>query len=215
MNMQRTYTITKISVQESITDQLWNSIPPLMIDHYIWEDNGYQPEVQVRLCYTNEKLHVNFITYEKDPLIRYYSMNEPVYTDSCVEFFVQPSPHSDARYLNFELNAAGTLLLGLGENRDRVRLSDVDPKTFAIQPQVNCTNPENHRTYWEIQYSIPFGFIKRHFPKFQPDSSTMLKGNFYKCGNDTAQPHYGCWNLIEEKIPNYHLSSYFGDLILE
>jgi len=213
--MQRTYTITRISDLEPITPQLWSSIPPLGIDHYIWEDNGYQPEVQVRLCYTSLKLHLNFVTYEINPLIRYYHMNEPVYTDSCVEFFVQPSPYIDTRYLNFEINAAGTLLLGLGESRDRVRLSDVDPKTFSIQPQVNCINPADQRTYWEIQYSVPFGFIQSHFSDFQPESGTKLKGNFYKCGNDTAEPHYGCWNLIEEAHPNYHLSSYFGELILE
>lgn len=211
--MTKTYEIVKQS-QEYSRSELQSQIP-LKLEHYLWEDNGYQPEVQVRLGYTNEKLQVLFRTYEKDPLIRYHQMNDPVFTDSCVEFFVQPTPDSDARYLNFEINAAGTLLLGLGVGRDRVRLTDVDPKTFQIQPQVNCTDPVDDRTYWELQYEIPFQFIQSHFPDFKVESGARLKGNFYKCGNDTAQPHYGCWNLIELDTPNYHVSEFFGELILK
>ncbi|WP_025700605.1 carbohydrate-binding family 9-like protein [Paenibacillus forsythiae] len=56
---------------------------------------------------------------------RHKEHNAPVYTDSCVELFMQPLPGSDPRYLNFECNAGGALLLQIGEGREnRLALTD-------------------------------------------------------------------------------------------
>lgn len=213
--MTKLYAIQKIPEHLSISAAKWEDIPQLAIEHFLWKNNGYRPEVYVQLCYDEKKLYLRFHTYEQDPLIRYYQMNEPVYTDSCVEFFVQPSPEQDLRYLNFEINAAGTLLLGLGKNRDRTRLRDVDPALFQIKASVHEQDPIKQRKYWEIEYSIPFTFIQNYFPEFTPQEGTRLKANFYKCGDETAQPHYGCWNLIDSNTPNFHVSQYFGELVLQ
>lgn len=93
---------------------LWDNVSELSVSHYQWLDNGYAPEVKAALAYTSGRLHLQFRIYESMPKVSYYTPNEPVCKDSCVEFFVQPLPDSDPRYVNFELNAAGTLLLKLG-----------------------------------------------------------------------------------------------------
>ena len=41
-----------------------------------------------------------------------------------------------------------------------------------------------------------------------------LRANFYKCGDDTAQPHYIAWNAVDHPTPNFHLPQYFGELHL-
>ena len=43
--------------------------------------------------------------------------NGPVYLDSCLEAFVMFYPQYTEGYINFEMNALGTLLLQFGEGR--------------------------------------------------------------------------------------------------
>lgn len=209
--MSLIYKVHKVEEERSKQSETWDAVTPLRIEHYLWENNGYRPEVQVRLFYTDEHLHVQFRTYESNPTITYYNMNDEVYKDSCVEFFVQPLPEQDERYLNFEKNAAGTLLLGLGKGRERNRLTDVDPSLFNIQTMLDLKDVQG-KTYWQLQYAIPFTFIKEHFPAFEANPGTNLRANFYKCGEEVPEPHYGCWNLIESDQPDFHISTFFGHL---
>jgi len=46
-------------------------------------------------------------------------MEDPVYKDSCVEFFVKPKP--DKGYFNFEFIAVGTLLCSYITDPERTR----------------------------------------------------------------------------------------------
>lgn len=212
--MTLTYEIQHADKRQARTDAVWNNIRPLHINHYLWEDNGYKPEVEVRLYYTAEHLFVQFRTYETNPTITYYQMNEDVFKDSCVEFFVQPSPDMDERYLNFETNAAGTLLLGLGAGRKRNRLTNVDPSLFDIQTTTGLQDADTGKVYWKLEYAIPFAFVKQHFPDFEAKKGAKLRANFYKCGEDVPEPHFGCWNLIESDQPDFHVSQFFGHLVL-
>lgn len=79
-------------VQESKLPVNWNEIGPLGVDYYLWLHNGYQPKVEVKLCFTDERLHIRFQVYEENPLIRCNSPGDPVYKDSCVEFLSSRFP---------------------------------------------------------------------------------------------------------------------------
>ncbi len=48
-----------------------------------------------------------------------------------------------------------------------------------------------------------------------PNGGFTLRGNFYKCGDLTSDPHYLSWAPISFERPNFHLSAFFGTLILE
>lgn len=191
----------------------WASVRSLAVDTYLWADNGYEPRVEVRACWSGERLHILFRAYEDEATVRYSQMNDPVYKDSCVEFFVQPTPESDKRYLNFEFNAAGAMLLGLGINRDRELLSEVPPGLFDIRTAVRCMDATGN-LYWTLECSIPFSFLRTRFPLFNPGPGTSMKGNFYKCGDETSFPHYGCWNPIRSAHPDFHRCDDFGILVL-
>jgi hypothetical protein len=41
-----------------------------------------------------------------------------------------------------------------------------------------------------------------------------ITGNFYKCGDETEYPHFGCWNLIASPVPDFHRPEYFGEIVL-
>ena len=43
----------------------------------------------------------------------------------------------------------------------------------------------------------------------------MICGNFYKCGDETVQPHYYSWNPVELVDPDFHRSEFFGKLYFE
>ncbi|MFF2016601.1 carbohydrate-binding family 9-like protein [Paenibacillus sp. NPDC058177] len=210
MANHRSYQIIASSARKD-----WSEVPALPVDQYLWLDNGYAPKVEVRSYYTAERLYVQFKVDESHPLVRYRQPNEPVYTDSCVEFFVQPLPGSDARYLNFELNAAGTLLLQLGEGRDRKYLEDAPPALFEIQTSYADREQHPDESGWELEFSIPFVWLSGLFPDFTVSSGQVLRGNFYKCGDETELPHYGSWNRVDSATPNFHLSASFGELVLE
>ncbi|NGM82903.1 hypothetical protein G5B47_10805 [Paenibacillus sp. 7124] len=210
MNPTRSYSIAHYTGR---TD--WEDITPLSVDEYLWLDSGYTPKVEVRLYYTAGRLHIRFKVYEKDPLVRYKEQNDPVYTDSCAEFFMQPLPGSDPRYLNFEFNAAATILLQIGEGREnRTTLSD-SPAIFQIETAVNRVDEHSGATYWELSFSIPFDWLQSRFPGFKAEPGQAIRGNFYKCGDETPVPHYGCWNRVDSASPDYHQNGFFGELVFK
>ncbi|MCM3748114.1 carbohydrate-binding family 9-like protein [Paenibacillus pasadenensis] len=189
--------------------------PPAAVSHFLWMDNGYRPRTEAVLSYTDYELTVSFRVYESDPLIRFKDANEPVYKDSCVELFLQPSPETDARYLNLELNAAGTRLLGIGTNRDDRRLLQPDEHpSLRIEAAAGLRDAATGETYWCIQAKLPFDWITELFPDFKPISGAVMRGNLYKCGDETELPHYGCWSEIKSSNPNFHCSEWFGELVL-
>lgn len=211
--MNPTEPLHRIPLHADSTPIPWETIAPVRLEHYLWLDNGYAPEVKAALCWTPERLHVRFTVRETNPVVRYRKINEPVYKDSCVEFFVQPCPGADPRYLNFELNAAGTLLLKLGANReDRLFLEDYEPGLFRILPSDQTRSP---RDFWTLELSIPWEWLQGLFPEFHPERGRTFRGNLYKCGDETPLPHYGCWSRVTSGTPDFHRSCDFGLFILD
>jgi hypothetical protein len=192
----------------------WSIASPADLSHYLWLDNGYMPFVQARLFHTDSALHIRFQVQEEKPLVSCRKPNEPVYEDSCVELFLQPAPESDARYLNFEMNAAGTLLLQIGESRhDRHFIPATEHSQFNIKAESGCRLPDG-TAYWQVELSIPYSWLQSIFSEFQPAVGCTMRGNLYKCGDRTELPHYGCWSLVTSPTPDYHRSGDFGYLVL-
>ena len=123
-----------------VSPTIWERIDPVIIDNYPWDENGYKPKVEARFFYTESRLYLHFMSYESEIRAVYRNMNEPVYTDSCVEFFFNPDPDKDDRYFNFEINAIGTLLLELGSGRNyRLMIQDVSQAIFNIKSSISPT----------------------------------------------------------------------------
>ncbi len=200
-----------------VSPTIWERIDPVIIDNYPWDENGYKPKVEVRFFYTESRLYLHFMSYESEIRAVYRNMNEPVYTDSCVEFFFNPDPDKDDRYFNFEINAIGTLLLELGSGRNnRLMIQDVSQTIFNIKSSISPDSVEEYRgDAWTLEFSIPYCFIEKYYGKQDFSSGKRMKGNFQKCGDKTKFPHYGSWNRIDTPEPDFHRPEYFGDLILE
>ena len=127
---------------------------------------------------------------------------------SCLECFLNFYPEESPKYLNFEVNSLGTMLCQVGTNKtDRTFIREMGLE----QPKVAAKVTEER---WHISYVIPFSLIRAIYGKAEFLDGHKITGNFYKCGDLTSQVHYGCWNKIGSPEPNYHLSRYFGEMIL-
>jgi hypothetical protein len=63
---------------------------------------------------------------------------------------------------------------------------------------------------WSVALLVPFDLIGVD-PENLPPS---LKGNFYKCGDLTAHPHFLSWSPVLTKTPDFHRPEFFGELFL-
>jgi hypothetical protein len=204
-------------VEDSKVDpKVWEEIPPLVIDNFPWDENGYRPRTEVRIFYSETRFYLLFKAFEQEIRAECLNINDPVCTDSCVEFFFNPDPEHDDRYINFEINPIGTFLLGIGADRySRVLINDVSPEIFDITTSVTKDSVQSYKgPLWTAEYSIPFYFIEKYYGRQDFRCGKRIKANFYKCGDKTKYPHWGCWNRIDTPHPDFHRPEFFGELIL-
>ncbi len=178
-----------------------------LIDQYPF-GCGYQPKVEFSI-WLQEGIgfHLEMTCFEKEPRAFFENHDEPVYKDSCMEFFVNFYPKdSNTGYLNFEMNAKGAMLLQYGLNKyERVSLTEkLEQKHGA---KVNSD-------HWTVNLLIPLGFIEKVYGKSNFEVGQVIRANAYKCGDETAIKHYGSWNPVVSERPNFHKPECFGEMTI-
>lgn len=186
----------------------WDAVPRAQIDTYPW-GQAYMPRTFAQLVLRPDDCFLlRMVCEEHEPRAIYKNYNDPVYTDSCMEFFACFSD-TDARYINMEMNANGTLLSCVGANRqNRIPLSDL------TNGQLPLVCAERDRDAWILHAQIPLSLLAQVYginPKTFCRGFTF-RGNFYKCGDQTAIAHYGMWNLVQTPQPDFHRPEFFGTL---
>jgi len=188
---------------------LFSRINPNKLTCEPWPSGFDLPEVAFRMGYGNDAIFLAFHVKEKHFKATYKRSNEPVYKDSCVEFFI--GFDGDETYYNFEFNAIGTALVGYGlpGNRELLPGSLIsDIKTAASNKNI----PGDLLPFeWELKLAIPFSLFYKH--SISTLKGKTCKANFYKCGDELPEPHFLCWNNIIADNPDFHLPQYFGTLI--
>lgn len=192
----------------------WNMIPVARIDTYKWLD-GYTPEAAAQLVYVKgERFILRMTCAEKEPLCRYRQYNEPVYTDSCLEFFADFT--GSGAYVNMEMNARGTLLSCIGAGRgNRTPIKDIcHGDIFPVSSRIDLDR-------WTVTATVSLPMLAELYGEDVATLAARLTqgytfcGNFYKCGDETAVPHYGMWNPVETANADFHRPEYFGELVIE
>jgi len=194
----------------------WSTIAALKVNHYLWLDNGYRPHVEVRLCHSALNLYVRFDVFEAKIRVRFSQFQDPVYKDSCVEFFIDPFPEKRVGYINFETNAIGAMLVAIGPGRGRrTRIPQADLKGFEIVSSVKGPVSGYHGAeFWTLSYKLPFALFEKYYgDKIKPGQSA--RANFYKCGDETEIPHFGAWSPVRTPQPDFHRPEFFGRLIFQ
>ena len=180
------------------------AVPHAKIDSYVW-GQSYTPEARAWMVWDRKGLSVLLAAREARIRVEATAFNGEVYRDSCLECFLKPISE-DPRYLNIEVNASGTALIGLGQDRQsRVRLPEM-PRDMGI-----CAS-EHRGNWWAVAYRISFALIQDLFGAV-PRPGDAMRGNFYKC-DESIHPHFGSWNPIQAPAPDFHRPECFGTLVL-
>ena len=187
----------------------WDNAGLVRIGCDPWGRSVYTPEAAVRVCYGNDAFYVRFDITEDHILAVNTQPNGPVHEDSCVEWFINPCPDISDKYVNFEINAIGTMHAALGAGRHERKLLDA-----AMHGMVDI-KPYIDSPYWRMEYTVPFEFFHRLYGAIDFTNGYKMKGNFYKCSNNNRKPHWLCWNKIGSPQPDFHRPEWFGDIILQ
>lgn len=201
-----------IEIKEEIQEEIQEieAIKLLAIDQYPWS-KAYKPEATAKLCYIKNKgFNVQMTCYEQEPLARFKKPNEPVYKDSCLEFFINFYPEdAQAGYVNFEINSLGTMLCQYGKAGGKERIFLLDKGLTPPKVKTRVT-----QRCWQVEFFIEIELIKSLYGKNNFKKGHILEGNFYKCGDETAIPHYGTWSPINYDFPSFHRPEQFGKFVL-
>lgn len=183
----------------------WSVVDKAPIDTFKWTAGGYTPHCFAQCALLeNVGLCVKLTANEKNPRAVHENFNDPVCTDSCLEFFAAFEEGSD-QYVNFEFNSKGTCLATLRGPRGPVVTID----NIISVPKIKA---EVFEEYWTVEFLLSFADIKALFPKANIEKGASFHANFYKCGDETEIPHYGMWNEVMCDPPNFHAPQFFGKI---
>lgn len=200
--------INKESSLQKISAEL-DKLKKIPVDKAPWPAFAYKPEVNFTIAY-NDCIFIKYFVNEQYMRAMYNKANEPVYKDSCVEFFV--SFDDGAGYYNAEFNCIGTCLLGFGSGRtERELLPENIISKIRHLSVINISNDKpNSGANWELVLMIPLEVFAYH--EIHSLKSQRCKGNFFKCGDDLPEPHFITWNNIISEEPDFHLPQFFGEI---
>jgi len=201
--MPRTYAAQFCGQKPEIDSPQWETVPGAIISYYPWSENGYRPYTKVQMMHSKDGISVRFDTSDEPVLARYTQENDPVYKDSCVGLFVNFAPTVTEQYMNFEINANGTVLLEIGFGRAG-RQKVEDRGGIKVQTRRQAKG-------FLVQIDISFDFIRQYYPKMED----TFAGNFQKCAEDNERPHFGSWSKIETATPDFHQPAFFGQIVLK
>ena len=174
-----------------------------------WKEFPYKPIVVFDIARGDKELYIHYFVRGLSLRAMAGEDGEFVHPDSCVEFFMRQE--GTMNYTNFEFNCIGTCLAARGDGRHgRVpfvsdeykkirRCSTVPKETFAEKTGIH---------QWELTVAIPFALMGLD-PSNLPET---IRGNFYKCADETVNPHFVTWSPIALQSPDYHCPEHFGEI---
>ena len=203
------------AVDLDLAEQLLERLAEFQIIETInWSDFPYKPEVKFKIAYCQDQVLLKYYVREESIMAKETRVNGDVYKDSCVEVFI--STNGNETYYNFEFNCIGIPHVGYGPGRANRALTDPEIlKLIKVRSSLG-NQPFEEKTgghQWEMMIVIPKECLTH-------DKDIVLKGlkahaNFYKCGDETSEPHFITWNPIGTEAPDYHQPAYFGELSFE
>ena len=175
-----------------------------------WPKAPYSPDCNGAVARSKTHLAVVFHVRGLDLRATALEDNGRSWEDSCCEFFV--ADPFDGTYYNFEMTCIGSLLASKRQSRLESTLIPAEELKRVIRH-----SSLEHREWdasgeifsWTVAMLIPFDLIGID----SNDLPVSVRGNFYKCGDLTAHPHFLSWNPIDTPKPDFHRPEFFGELI--
>ncbi len=193
----------------SAVPENFDEIEKAMLDEFVWL-KAYKPVSYAQVVFVKgDGFYARLTCEEAHPKAVHTEWFSDVYKDSCLEFFAAFDAANPA-YINIEINSVGASLIALGKDRyARTPIDTLISKPFDVQAEVE-------EGKWHVTVHIPLSDLEKIYG-IKPEIFTVgyaFRGNFYKCGDETAIEHYGMWNPVGTAEPDYHRPEFFGTLIL-
>lgn len=167
----------------------------------------YTPKTTFRAVFDEQKGFYFLLTCcEKDPRITYLTPGGEVCEDSCMEVFLNFAPEKTHDYINFEMNAAGAYLFGVGSDRN-------DRRELHTRHRPTVT-PLKESDRWSVLLFIPLETITEIYGPLSFTSGTTFVGNAFKCGDLTPSPHFLSWAPMQEDAVDFHRFDRFGTFVI-
>ena len=184
-------------------------VPEMHIENFNWEEPHFsRPETYMRFFAVKNKGYFAFMrSFEKPILKRYTKRDDPVWTDSCLEVFLAPVEGRE-EYMNFEMNANGAYLTQFGKCREsRIFMKDLTTLTPTVNAQIDEENGS-----WQIGLFIPESLISELYGVDFHVGEGKIRGNFYKCADDSPSPHYLSLFPVGSAELGFHNPAAFGTI---
>jgi hypothetical protein len=175
-----------------------------------WTGDATPPKVSFAMAYGSGHIYLKYYVVEASVKAEYLNFNDPVYKDSCVEFFI--AFDGEENYYNLEFNCIGNCLAQYGPGKEGRTF--LPPTLLAtIKHETRITSPASQAIEWELTLSIPLTVF--HYQSSLSLEGCSARGNFYKCGDALSEPHYLSWSNISAEAPEFHLPNYFAEIRFE
>lgn len=194
----------------------WDDVAVLPIDSFHWlslRDNQ-KPKAFAQFCGVLSKgLYARLWCFENHTNASYIERDDPVYKDSCLELFFQPVV-GRREYINIETNSKGVFLSQFGKGRMRrvflKQLTSLAPEitVLKIETQVGRSNA------WGVEIFVPDALIAELYHIDYHTGAGLITGNFYKCADAAARPHYAAAFPVGDAVLGFHNPGTFGKIIL-
>ena len=168
---------------------------------YHWESEPpYRPQTYFKMGVVGEDLVATLKCYEENPRAVFTERDDPIYKDSCLEFFVAPVEGRE-EYVNVESNSNGAFLCEFGKGKhDRVLVSSLTP----LSPVMESFEGEDLMgAFWGVTVTLTKGFLCALY-KVEDINFDTVKANFYKCGDDCEIQHYLAFSPVSTLPPGFH-----------
>ncbi len=181
------------------------------IDTLNWpEQYNYKPITSFKIGHSDDAVFIKYSVIGTMLKAVYTEDQSHVHEDSCVEFFCMPE--GAEKYTNFEFNCIGTCSASSrkGRSEDVVPFSKEEMVEIERYPSIgNKPFTEMEGMFeWDLTVKIPMKLMGID-PENLPEK---IRGNFYKCADDTESMHFVSWAPIQTENPDFHRPEFFGDL---
>ena len=205
-----------ISHYETVADKmklLLEAGAEAVIDKVNWKEQFPKSlPVTVHVAHDGERIYLCYNTRGEAVCAVNTEDFGSVWQDSCVVFFMQRE--GEKTYRNFECNILGALLAARHETREIAEhLTEEMPAIYRHSTINHRYEGDRQVSDWSLYLEIPKKAMG--FAAYETLSGQKIRANFYKCGDETPEPHYISWNAINLPSPDFHVPQFFGLLELE
>ncbi len=164
----------------------------------LWGSERQRVVSSVTLTWGKRGLTLYSFSSEPSVIVRHTRDGAPVFEDSAIELFFRADDGN--YYYNFEMNAAGFLLIQKGDKRKgRITVDPTDIKGLERRTFTDSTG------IWRGELIVP-AYL------FTSPPINRLRGNVYKCGDKTDHRHYLSLFPIRTPLPDFHRPDQFDIL---